>query len=237
VARGAAKDASPAELLDCASLAALALIAHELNNITVPLDGFAEYALQHVPGYGVARGCIQEVQIGIGRIRALASDLESLGQTDSVREAITLGACMSRALADVQQPAPPIEWCCPGDIQVKVDPMHAQRAIDSLIRVATATDSPAFPGVVMITQESSRLSVCGVCSASLKREGDWVFLQTTGIRRLNLEILRDPFRSRGGGRTSRRLALAVLECCAHRAGGHVSLDQGSDCLTLALPIS
>jgi len=212
------------------------LIAHELNNISVPLHGFAEHALEHVPGYGVVRECVQELQIGIGRIRALAADLESLGQTDSLFELVPLRDCISRAIRSVQNLDPPIDWCCPKEINVRVDAEHAQRAIASLIRVAVAADSTQNPGSLSIEKNDSKVGNCAVCGASVGTEGDWVLLRTSGIRRMKLDVLRDPFRSDTGGRTSRRLALAVLDRCAHRAGGHVYLNHRADVLTLVLPV-
>jgi hypothetical protein len=179
---------------------------------------------------------MQEIQIAIGRIRALASDLEDLGQTDSVREVIALEDCIARALPSVPGVTPSLEWCCAQDIKVRVDSAHAQRAIVALIRVAMATDSSQYPGAVTVTRQASGERNCTVCDASLKRKDSWVFLRTSGVHRLNPDVLRDPFRSDKGGRTSRRLAVAVLDRCAHRAGGHLSLDRNFDFLSLALPM-
>lgn len=234
--RGAAKT-GPTAPVEGDALAALALIAHELNNIAVPLNGFAEHAQQHVPPYGVVRECLQELQIGIGRISALAADLESLGETGSVPEVIGLGDCIGKAIPEKQRFQVQIEWCCPEDITVRVDPMHAQRAVAALLRVALAGESNSYPVTVSITARVSGVRECAVCGASLRRHGHWVFVVASGIRRLNRGVLRDPLGSDGGGRTSRRLAFAVLERCAHRTGAHISLDDNAEHLTLALPVS
>ncbi len=231
------KGASGAEAHGGLSEAVLSLIAHELNNIAVPLGGFSEHALQHIPGDGVVRECIQEFQMGIGRIRALASDLESLGDADPAFEVIALADCIGRVIPAMQCVVPPIEWSCPQELRVRVDPLDAQRAITALIRIAVANDSTLHPGALTITQKASRMRNCAVCGANLRRGSAWVFLRTSGIRRFDPDALRDPFGSYGGGRISYRLALAVLDRCAHRAGGHVSLDQRADLLTLVLPVA
>ncbi len=147
--------ASRAETPGGASLAVLYLLAHELNNIAVPLDGFSEHALQHLMHPGVVRECIQELQMGIARIRALAVDLESLGQADALFEVVALGDCIERVIPTMQCVVPPIEWSCPQELSVRVDPLHAQRAVNALIRVAVANDSTSHPGVVTITQKAS----------------------------------------------------------------------------------
>lgn len=208
-----------------------------MNNIAVPLAGFAEYALQQAPRHSAIKECVEEFLIGTRRIRALATDLEILSQTDSIREAIVLGDCVRQALAGSPGVFPKIEWGCPQDIKLRVDPWHAGRAITALLRAAMDTESDSYPGTMAVARKGLAILDCAVCDASLRPEGDWVFVRTSVIRRLSRSLLRDPFRSDIGGRISRRLAFAVLERCAHRAGGHIALDQDGDGLTLALPIS
>ncbi len=212
-----------------------ALLAHELNNIAVPLAGFAEEVLQRFPSNSAAQECVGEFQLAAHRIKALAHDLESLGQTESAPEAIALGDCLRQALAVTPELLPQIEWACRQDIKVRVDPWHAQRAIASLIRIAMVSETRLHQDAVTVAQNDAAGLECAGCGAKLPPDGAWVLIRTSEIRRLDLSLLRDPFRAKSGGRISRRLSFAVLACCAHRAGGHISLDPTSADLTLAFP--
>jgi len=200
------------------------------------LAGFADYVLQKSPGNSAVQECIQEFQVAAARIKALAADFESLGQTDSTPEVVAIGDCVEQALADFPSFLPQIEWACRQNVQVRVDPWHARRAIASLMRIVMIAESTLYRDTVTVAQEGDAVPECAVCSASLRPEGNWVLIRASGVRGLDQRLLRDPFRADIGGRSSRRLAFAVLGCCAHRAGGHISLDQDALELTLSLPI-
>jgi hypothetical protein len=212
---------------DSGSRALAAIICHELNNISVPLDGFAELAIQNTDENESVRHSLNEMRIAIDRLRALASDLENLAESAGAPASVAIGDCMAEGIE--------IEWLCSAATVVSVDPRHARRAIQSLAAVSMRAASPFAPApawsVSLGSMAGTSCAVCGVARAV-----PYVFVQLQGVRAIAGEAIRDPFGSARVGRAGRRLSLAVLVHSTHGAGGHILLEEITGSLRLAFPV-
>jgi hypothetical protein len=224
----------PSEKLTGSAFAAL--IGHELNNIAVPLHGFTELAMQSTAANAPARQSLDEMQIAIGRIRALASDLECLGESSALAARVAIGDCMPDAAGGSRPEAYTLDWRCPRATMIAVDRRHAQRAIRALASIATRLDA-RFASLPQLTasQQAHPRGHCAACGAALAGKDANVRVETYSAYALSREQICDPFGAPGRG--ARRLTLAVLVHCAHHAGGHVVLDERSGRLSVAFPES
>ncbi len=167
------KPRTPSEHTQAAEPAASALagiVGHELNNIAVPLEGFAELALQNVRASESVGPILDEIKIAVARIKSLASELESLGDTGSRVRPVAIGDCMpNESGADPVETE--IDWRCSASTVVAADPVHARRALQALISITGRTGSQsASPGHPARTMWSCRRSVPAQCPA--RRSGN-----------------------------------------------------------------
>jgi hypothetical protein len=228
------------ESAEHATSALAAVLGHELNNIAVPLAGFAELALHAGPGESSAP-VLDEIKIAVSRIKSLASDLESLGETGSRPMPIAIGECMPDE-SGTDPSLPGVDWRCSASIMVVVDPVHARHALQALAGVTGGSRAQfaSLPGL-RITQEvpgavAPGASRCAACGATQPRR-DHVVVQAFSSRAVPAEALRDPFGAVRVGRAGHRLGLAVLVHSTHCAGGHIFLDESAGSLSLAFPIA
>jgi hypothetical protein len=228
------------ESSDESRAAVLAAIAgHELNNIAVPLECFTEAVSQiHAIREPADQAVLDEISIAIGRIKLLASELQSLGESSSLPVRELIGDCMSLAVGATASDAWKIDWRCSATVAVNVDRPHAQHAIQALARIAARVDSrpSALPDLI-VSQELPSDAPCAACGATLARGQRTLRVQAYSSRAVDRAALRDPFTSASAGRAGRRLTLAVLAHCAHKAGGHVLLDDSGNALSVAFPIA
>jgi len=212
------------------------VIAHELNNIAVPLEGFAELAIQNAEASESVGDLLEEIKIASARIKSLASDLESLGEMTSLVEPVAIGDCMPREAAADQPELPRIDWRCSASTLVAVDGGHARRALQALTAITARTGSPSesLPGW-NVGQAPTSTARCAACGGAQARKNH-VLVQGFSSRMVPGEMLRDPFGPRAE-RATRRLALAVLVHSTHRAGGHIILDASAGSVSLALPLA
>jgi hypothetical protein len=211
------------------------IVGHELNNIAVPLEGFAELALQNVRASESVGPILDEIKIAVARIKSLASELESLGDTGSRVGPVAIGDCMpNESGADPVETE--IDWRCSASTVVAADPVHARRGLQALISITGRTGShSASPAALSVAQEAPGARArCAACGAAPPRK-DHVVVQAFSSRAVSGEALREPFGSARAGRASRRLALAVFVHSAHRAGGHIFLDEDAGSLSVAFP--
>jgi signal transduction histidine kinase len=132
------------------SAALAAVIGHELNNVAVPLEGFAELALQAMTAAEPARQSMDEIRIAIGRIKALAAELEMLGESHSAPERIGIGGCMPDAASSESWE---ITWLCAASTLVSADALHAQHAILALARLAGPSGGTPSPPQLTVSHE------------------------------------------------------------------------------------
>jgi hypothetical protein len=238
--------------VDVDSGALSAIIGHELNNIAVPLGGYRDLALQCTPENEPFRECLDETRIAMGRLTALADELESLGDSESRPMQVPIGQCIPEATdpeasgpeataagatgpdASGDSPAErwTIDWLCGADTAVSVDRHHAQRSIRALIRVATRVAEPSPSLLVLTVAEDVHAGArCISCGAVVSRG---VAARISGSHPVEGDALRNPFGARRVGLT-RRLTLAVLVHCAHRAGGHLIFDKISGSPSVVFP--
>jgi hypothetical protein len=234
------KQSSPGERIKSAERAAGALAAvvgHELNNIAVPLEGFAYLALQAAGANESVGPILDEIKIAVARLKSLAADLESLGDEGSRPRSVAIGDCLpDDGGADASLPG--IDWRCDPSTPVAVDPLHAARALQALAGITggPSTQFARLPGW-RITQDAPGGARCAACGASPPPRKGQVVVQAFSSRALPAEALRDPFGAARPGRASRRLGLAVLVHSTHRAGGHIYLDESGGSLSVAFPIA
>jgi hypothetical protein len=221
---------------ESATSALAGVIAHELNNIAVPLTGFAELAGQNAGANESLGNSLEEIKIASARIKSLASDLESLGEMTSLVEPVAIGDCMPGEAAVDQPELPRIDWRCSPATLVAVDRAHARRAIQALAAVIGRTGAPSesLPGW-NVGQAPPSTARCAACGGAQARK-DHLLVQGFSSRVVPGEMLRDPFGPRAE-RATRRLALAVLVHSTHRAGGHIILDPAAGSISLALPLA
>ena len=122
------KTAPRAPPSESATSALAGVIAHELNNIAVPLQGFAELAGQNAGASESLGNSLEEIKIASARIKSLAADLESLGEMTSLVEPVAIGDCMPGEAAGDQPELPRIDWRCSASTLIAVDRAHARRA-------------------------------------------------------------------------------------------------------------
>ncbi len=219
-----------------------ALVGHELNNIAVPLEGYAELVTESAVGPESLGHSLEEMRTAIERIKALAADLESLAEPSSPPLPVAIGACMPAAdvavaAGAVPGGAPDIDWQCSASIAVAVDRTHAQRAIGSLAILASPSGGPPSSPKWEVWLGSAAPARCAACHAAARRRDRSVLVQAFSARPLAGDALRDPFGSARAGRLSRRLTLAVMVHSAHGAGGHVFLDESTGSVRLAFPVA
>ncbi len=210
------------------------IIGHELNNIAGALQGFTEIALQSAHANEPVKEYLGEMRIAIRRINALAHDLESLGELDSIRTRVPAVDCIPPLLEQWS-----IEWECVSSTIVDVDPLHARRALEALVQIARGDHArSSLAGGECRVTDLRTAAPCVTCDAPLSckdaSHGGWVeFRVRNGSRTLNREALREPFGAPYSGRMIRRLTLAALVHCTHRAGGHILIDDSAGSLALA----
>ncbi len=213
-----------------------AVIGHELNNIAVPLAGYAEL-VRHSAGTSESVGPIlDEITLAIARITSLASGLESLGEKSSRPMRVAIGACIPEP-GGADPAVPRIDWQCSPSTLVLVDAEHARRALQALAATTgqNGTAVASLPGW-SIAQEARGAAPCAVCGVRTPHR-DQVMVRGFSSHLLPLEALRDPFGSGRVGRASRRLGLAVLVHSTHCAGGHIFRDAGAGSLRLSFPLA
>ena len=206
------------------------IVGHELNNIAVPLEGFAELALQGTAAEESARA-LYEMRIVIGRIKSLASDLESLAESGSSPQHIAIGDCMPEPGTD-SLVARNIDWRCNAATPVMADREHARRAIRSLGAIAARIAAHPASAPMWSVWRGSMPARCIACGAG-PLDNPFVHVQVFSSRPIAAG-LHNPLAAKTGW-ASRRLALAVLVHSAHCADGHIVLDEGSGLVSVVLP--
>jgi hypothetical protein len=219
---------------DHAANALAAVVGHELNNIAVPLEGFAYLALQTAGANEPVGPILDEIKIAVARLKSLASDLESLGDQGSPPKSVAIEDCLTAETGEDPW-VPGIDWRCDASTRIVVDPLHARHALQALAGIAGGAASqfarlPAWH----IGLDAPGAARCAACGAAPPRPGQ-VVVQAFTSRALPREALRDPFAAARPGRASRRLALAVLVHSTHCAGGHIYLDESAGSLSVAFP--
>jgi hypothetical protein len=212
------------------------MVGHELNNIAVPLEGYAELAGESAVGTESARNSIEEMRAAIARIKALAADLESLGEPSAPPMPVAIGDCMPEDLGAVPPETPQIDWRCSASTAVAVDRGHARRAIRSLgiLAARTRAQSISVPTWEVLLG-SAAPARCASCGAAARRKDRYVLVRTHTDRPVSTDALRAPFGPARAGRLSRRLTLAVMVYSAHCANGHIFLDEDKGSVSLAFP--
>ncbi len=211
------------------------IIGHELNNIIVPLEGFAELALHDAVAHEPVGPNLDEVKIAIGRIKSLASGLEILGETAYRLMPVSIGACL-REGNGADPSLAKVDWQCRPSTLITVDAAHARRALQALAGLTARIGvQSALPGW-RISREARGAARCAACGIALPRK-DRIGVQAFTPHSVTVETLMHPFGPARAGRASRRLAIAVLVHSTHCAGGHLLLEQGAASLSLAFPIA
>jgi signal transduction histidine kinase len=204
------------------------IIGHELNNIAGALQGFTEIALNSARGNEPVREYLGEMRIAIGRIHALAHDLESLGEFESIRTQVPLGDCLQSSWN--------IDWRCGPGTRVEVDALHARRALEALALIGKGEGAPVSD-LICVTDDLPASARCATCGAPIARHGKWVEVRVrSNPRVIHRETLRDPFGAAQTGRMIKRLTLAALVHSAHCAGGHVLIDDDAGLLGLVFAL-
>jgi hypothetical protein len=215
-----------------------AMVGHELNNIAVPLEGYAEQAADNAAATESAKNGLEEMRTAIARIRSIASDLENLAEPASPPITVAIGDCMPDDLADIAAGAPVIDWRCSASTAISVDRPHAERAIRSLgmLSARTRAQLKSVPTWEVFTG-SAAPARCASCAAAARRKDHCVLVRTHTDRPVTADALNDPFGPARAGKLSRRLTLAVLVYSAHCANGHVYLDDDTGLVSLAFPVA
>jgi len=216
---------------DAADLSAV--VVHELNNIGVPLRGFVDLATENAPESELMRSYLDELRIGVARIAALASDLESLAQGSSPLARCAIGDCMPTAQEVNCNDTWEVNWQCSASTAVKVDSFHAGRAIQSLARAAQGAATQDGPTVLMVTKETLQSASCAACGTAISPKGKRVLVTAHGTRLATARALRNPLESQSAGRAIRKLGLAILVHSAHHGGGHILVDESASSLSIA----
>jgi hypothetical protein len=215
-----------------------AMVGHELNNIAVPLEGYAEQAAENAAGAGSAKNSLEEVRAAIARIKSLATDLENLAEPGSPPITVAIGDCMPDDLGEIPAGKPVIDWRCSASTMVSVDRPQAERAIRSLGMLAARTRAQlkTVPTWEVFTG-SAAPARCASCGAAARRNDHCVMVRTHADRPVTAEALSDPFGPARAGKLSRRLMLAVIVYSAHCANGHVYVDDDTGLVSLAFPVA
>jgi hypothetical protein len=213
---------------DTVTAAALSgVIAHELNNIAVPLRGFIDLALQTTAADELMHQSFDEIHVGLNRIGALAYQLESLAQQSSMLSDTTIGHCLASVGQGHSEEAS-LVWACRQQIVVRVDLDHFQRALHSLVHLAG-------PGSLKVGEAAMHDQVCAACGTPFARGGGVLEVQASALRPAILAAIRAPFEPAHKLRTMQRLAIAALTRCTHFAGGHVLANLEAKTLSIVLP--
>jgi hypothetical protein len=207
-----------------------AIVAHELNNISVPLQGFHDIAGQSGSSVELLKQCLDEMRIGLARLNGLSTDLESLSETVSNRVPTAIRDCTVPPDHRLPDYSGRVRWLCEPSLTVLVDPGHARRATASLARVSNAS-------IEFVNLERGAEIRCSGCDQTLSPALGFVSARTQGTRAAGSLALRDPFDPTVKSHGARRLTIAALAHCAHHAGGHVIADQGTSTLSLLFPVA
>ncbi len=209
------------------SKALSAVIAHELNNIAVPLRGFIDLGFQPQSNDELARQSLNELHIGLNRIGALAFQLESLAQQGSCILPSSLSDCFIAFDQTGLDTGLRLQWSCSQATSVAVDVGHARRAVVSLVSLSGS-------GSLLVDESAPDSRSCAVCGEEFASLKSWVQVEARGVRTAVLNATRAPFEDTQKLRAMQRLALAALSHCAHLAGGHVVIDLDRKSLSLLL---
>jgi signal transduction histidine kinase len=209
-----------------------AILAHELNNIGVPLLGFVDLAAENAPESELMRSYLDELRLGVARIVGLASDLESLAQVSSHPARCAIADCMPNAEADARNGTWALNWQCSASAAVKADAFHAQHAIQSLGRIAQSAATPEATAVLTVSIETLRSASCAACGVAISPKRKHVLVKAQGPRLATARALRNPLGPHNAGRAIRKLGLAVLVHSAHHGGGHLLTDESAASLGL-----
>jgi signal transduction histidine kinase len=204
-----------------------AILAHELNNIGVPLLGFVDLAAENAPESELMRSYLDELRLGVARIAGLASDLESLAQVSSHPVCCAIGDCMPNTEEGNRDGTWAVNWQCSASTMVKVDAFHARHAIQSLGRAAQSAATPDAPAVLVVSTETPQSASCAACGIAISPRKRHVLVTVYGPRLATARGLRNPLGPQSAGRAIRKLGLAVFVHSAHRAGGHVLSDESA----------
>jgi hypothetical protein len=204
-----------------------AVVAHELNNIAVPIRGFIELASATAAPEELVHQTLDEVQIGMGRIAALAYDLQSLAQIGSVRSSTSLGECLAPADHNDAAVALRSVWACNPLTRVNVDREHVRRAIHSMAALAGG-------GSLHIAESAMKGSTCAACGRALPRRSVLVKAQARSLRPA-ITAIRAPFAAEHKLRSAQRVTIAALVHCTHLAGAHVMAHAEATSLSIVLP--
>jgi signal transduction histidine kinase len=198
------------------------LLAHELNNIALPLRGFVELA-EDAPGDAQAlRECFQEIRAGSRRLAELARDLAALAEDQPRRRLTTLGACL---------PAPAERFLLPADPAIRL------RADPDLLRSSIALLVKALGSDVLFTAlhaRSRHVGKCDDCGVRMARTHH-LLLHVQAPRTSLLRALRDPLDSSLRLSPTQRVRIAASARQLHLAGAHFS--TGAPDAIIALPLA
>jgi hypothetical protein len=205
-----------------------ALIAHELNNIAVPLRGFIDLAAEKNSTVETFRQAVDEVRISIQRIAQMAFELESLGQAAAAPSAVPISECLVHAgPSDGKLRQSPIFLCDP-ETPVAVDLHQARRAISSLLHLAGL--APLEVGHSLLAGAS-----CMACGIGLLPSNAFISVEARGLRPAVLLALGSPFAKSGKLRPSERLSVAALQYSVHLTDAHIVAGETDAALSIALP--
>lgn len=205
------------------------LIAHELNNIAVPLSGFVGLVSENVHDAGAIRQCIEEVQIGIDRLSEIALELQGLAESHSVPAIIPVSDCLVTPDDDAARMPIRTRWACDAQALVVVDLQHARRVVGSLARMSNQTS------VLSVGDVLAARSTCSTCGARLSPAKSFIQVQACAVRGAIVNAIRHPFEAGHKLRAPQRLMIAAFVKAAHLAGGHIVAIDGTDCVSLILP--
>lgn len=212
-----------------------AVLAHELNNIGVPLLGFVELAAENGPESELMRSYVDELRLGVARIAGLASDLESLAQVSSRPARCAIGDCMPNAEEGDRNGTWTLSWQCSASTAVKVDAFHARHAIQSLGRAAQGAATPDAPAALVVSIATLRSASCAACGIAISSKRKYVLVNVQGPCLATTRGLRNPLGPQNAGRAIRKLGLAVLVHSVHHGGGHVLSDESAASLGVVFP--
>ena len=203
-----------------------AVVAHELNNIAVPIRGFIDLASANAAPDELVRQSLDEVQIGMGRIAALSYDLQSLAETGSMPKSTPVGDCIVATDQSNAAVALRSVWACSPLTPVKVDLEQIRRAIHSMACLAGA-------GSLSIAESATKGSTCAACGKALPRRKVLVEARARSLRPV-IAAIRAPFAAEHKLRSAQRLTLAALVHCTHLAGAHVAAHLEVNSLSIVL---
>ena len=202
------------------------LLAHELNNIAVPLQGFADLAnLAAVNADESVIQCLAEVRIGVARIALLSRQLDRLAQPAASPRAIGIAECINLGAGQGFS----VE--CDPATRITADGPRIRDAVDSLREM---TSDPVVLSVIRGVESAER---CASCDAMLSPESGWLRIRLHAARIPGVDAIRNPFGAGHAIRPGRRLALAALVHCSHTANGHVVARPSEGDLSIAVPLA